>query len=332
MILYTKYKFTLIKTLISLPLLLLCFAAFSQKGINETNQNIEKFDKLTFKFFFQAPSLTLDISDENQVANAIHYRPNSLSSWGGSASWKYFYLVLSFNNKKSAEENIKYGTTRFKDLQFSYFKKKFGADFYYQNYRGYYISNSKIFSPAWNSSLPYLNNPHLQIRPYGFNAYYISSDKFSYKAAFDQSERQKKSAGSFILMFTNQFMLIKSDESLVPTNEQSKYALLSPLRKANFWNIQLSPGYAYSYIYEKLFFTPALFLGGGLQRQSCDLENVKSKLNLCYKANAKFSTGFNSKRFLFGAYALFDLSFANICKANFSTTSSQYCLSVGFRI
>jgi len=167
---------------------------------------------------------------------------------GLEGSYKNIRLALSFELPN--DKSDKYGETNSFSLQLNLMARKYWINFYFQNYKGFYLSNPKNFDNTWTSKNPYPQRKDIRIYELGFFTYYSFSDKFSLKAAFQLLERQKKSAGSFMILLSEKFNNLENDNSLVPAIEQSGYDEIRSLSKATFNTINLQPGYGYSGRYD----------------------------------------------------------------------------------
>ena len=119
------------------------------------------------------------------------------------------------------------------DFQMHKYGKKLLLDGYYQDYRGFFTQREQ------NGKKVYTLFPNLTVKRWGLDGTYVLRNKrFSLRAAFEQSEKQIKSAGSLLLGSGFYYHKIVPDAS----QQQS-------LPKA-FDNYQMGAniGYAYSWV------------------------------------------------------------------------------------
>ncbi|TWI97230.1 uncharacterized protein DUF4421 [Mucilaginibacter frigoritolerans] len=82
-----------------------------------------------------------------------------------------------------------FGKTEVMDFQIHHYSRYFLLDLFWQNYKGFYLGSKDVTL-----------YPEMAVQQIGGEGTYVfNGDKFSAKAAFDQSEKQLKSAGSFLL-------------------------------------------------------------------------------------------------------------------------------------
>lgn len=122
----------------------------------------------------------------------VTYMPNNPVGIGLGVAVNNTVLSFSYSYGFDFMRDRKFGKTKALDFQFHHYGRKFVFDLFVQRYRGFYLEDDK------NNFLGLF--PDLRIRNYGvFGQYVFNNRKFSYRAAFDQNEKQLKSAGSFLL-------------------------------------------------------------------------------------------------------------------------------------
>ena len=171
---------------------------------------------------------------EDGNGNDYTYTPNNPISLGGGFMWKNTALSLSFGYGFGFLRDKEKGKTKAFDFQFHSYGRMFLYDIYIQKYRGFYNDDDGI-----------VLYPDLKIEQYGLNWQYVfNKKKFSYMAAFDQNERQRKSAGSFLLGGGVYQSKIESDSAFVVDNEKV-------FRKFQFG---LNGGYAHTWVLGRRWF------------------------------------------------------------------------------
>lgn len=114
--------------------------------------------------------------------------------------------ILDFGYGVSVWKEKEKGKTKSFDFQTHKYIRKFVFDLFIQKYQGFYNDESKNIEIY----------PDLRIQNYGLSALYILNNKrYSYKAAFNQSEKQLKSAGSILLGAGIYQTKIESDSSFL---------------------------------------------------------------------------------------------------------------------
>ena len=165
-----------------LPLLLFTNLVFGQSKA-DTTYVAEYPQRVMLTGFLTQNSIQL-ARDEKE------YMPNNPLKVGAGIAIKNTVINLSYNFGLAPLADKRQGDTKAVDIQLHQYGRYFVLDLFYQKYKGFYSDNNddvQLF-------------PDMSVRNIGAEfAYVFKGDKFSTKAAFQQSEIQLKSAGSFIL-------------------------------------------------------------------------------------------------------------------------------------
>jgi len=256
---------------------------------------------LSFKLFTLNKTSALDLINADK--DRITLRPNGSTNLGVGFNNKFIGIAVSFGLPRAQSNIEKYGQTTKLDVQFSYYGKRIGLDGFLQGYKGYYMANPEDYI-AWDNPY-YPQNDDLQVISYGVNAFYLfNSKKFSYKAAYQRTMVQKKSAGSFSTGIFFHHDVVKSDYGLIPQEVSDAIWTDFDLKDFNAFSIGLSAGYQHTFVIKENFFislqaTPGL----GYRRLSVEsLDHQTGDVNeLAWKFLARFSVGYEFKHFYVGA-------------------------------
>ncbi len=295
-------KFIIISTL----LLTSMFCLAQDIKLSSTNTDIdtnyiEDFsDRLVIRTFFKKKSNAVKITDTKAEGNTITYKPNQGGSFGGGFNYKWLGIDFAFKAPVADSVNDALGKSSSFDFQANMYMRKFAIDFFLLNYTGYYIENSANFGSS-NAKIKY---PHLSSGIIGANINYLfNHKKFSYRAAYLQNERQKKSAGS---LFGGAFFSkghVRSDSSIIPKQFVSQFRESSNIINANYVVVGAQFGYAHSFIFKKFYLTLSLGLGAGVQFvriEAADEEFSASNSAPTGKVLTRFALGYNGDRFSMG--------------------------------
>lgn len=298
----------MIKLITILTILLITFnITYADTAYRDYIQRYDR-DKLILSFLFSGTNLELKLKKED--SSTIEYLPNTKNHTGIGVSYLGLGGSVSWRSGPSEKDELIYGKTGYVDYQLSYYSRKIGIDANYQEYSNFYLDNPGQYDSSWQAGDPYPQRTDLNIRYYGTNFYYIFSHrKFSFRAAFNQTERQKKNAGSFLLMTSLSYLDIKSDYSLIPANQEAYFGDLSGFKGGSFIAIGLSPGYAYTFILGKFYATPAFFVGPSYQYQKHKVAGgEKISENAGVKSNIRLAGGYNSDTFFIGFSTVSDIT------------------------
>jgi hypothetical protein len=168
---------------------------------------------------------------------------------GVGATYKWATLNLAYGFGFLNPDKGK-GDTKYLDLQFHGYTRKFVVDFFGQFYNGFFLTPKSTNNPG----IEYYIRPDLDVNQIGLSVQYILNNrKFSYRASFFQSEWQKKSAGTFIFGLEVYGGKVKADSTIIPTfvNNEDARRSITGLR---FFEFGPNAGYAYTLIIKKHFF------------------------------------------------------------------------------
>ncbi|MEJ0055643.1 MAG: DUF4421 family protein [Bacteroidota bacterium] len=189
-----KFLLFILAFIFSLP-------AYGQKKDSLRDIYIEKFPE----YFFVWPVIkqrrtSFEIEQLKNKSNKLVFKPNN--SYGAGFGVYLFELLaeITFSVPVNEGKNEIFGKSRATDLQLNLLGRNWGADVFYQRYRGFYLEDAaKVIAV----NTPYPQRPDMVTDNFGVNGIYIfNKNKFSLRTAYNFAERQRKSAGSFLLAGT----------------------------------------------------------------------------------------------------------------------------------
>jgi hypothetical protein len=254
---------------------------------------------LTTRLFLLFQNASLLINPANDQISKIVYRPNVNVRIGLAGFWKWFGLGLSIDNPFYKTDRNAYGETTTLDLRVNAFGRAVAGELFFQKYKGFYI-----VSPERPDGTHYIL-PDMQTLAIGLSGYWIyNSRRFSIRAAFIQNERQKKSAGSFVIRPAFLYYKISSDQGIIPVEIIDIYKIpaSSQIKNSTFYSFGLSPGYAYSLVFLKNFYlTAALFPGVAAHYSTfSNTDKVYTNFEFAFQLSGRFALGYNSDKWFLG--------------------------------
>jgi len=239
-------------------------------------------------------SLVHDIDDNNERV----YMPNNPLDLGLGLSINNTVLSFGYGYGFSFLRDKKRGKTSSVDFQFHNYGRKYTFDFFYQKYKGFYMEED-------HNNSDFELCPDLRINQYGlYGQYVFGGKKFSYKAAFDQSEKQIRSAGSFILGGGVYYTTISSDSSFILND------------KRNFKNFQfgVSAGYAYTWVINRYLYLSGS-VSAGINFGNETINRIgKDKLEVYPTCFPRLSVGYNRDNWSVGFSYLSNITFPSSSK------------------
>lgn len=243
------------KRLFALILLLASFELNAQKVTNDTSY-YERFPgRLQLRAYLAQKFLKFNIPSES--ADDIEYKANTKLNLGigftyHNISANIFYGFAALN-KDTAK-----GKSKGLDLQVHLFPRRWAIDILALMPKGYHLEPKGFVDGNLNK---YYYRPDIQIKLFGVSAYKVPNKaKFSYRAALQQSEWQKKSAGSLLYGGIAYYGLIEGDSALVPKRIQANYSQRG-IDNVNYMALGAGIGYAYTLVMARHFFITASMVG-----------------------------------------------------------------------
>ena len=198
-------------------------------------------------------------------AGSMKYKPNIIGSVGGRLTIKNF--TISYVHALSQPKE--FGETKATNLVFNFQKRIFGMQFYWTHYDGLYLDTLDrygIFDDMYKEGIDsaYIIRPDIKFNNIGFQTHFVFTKSYSINAAFAQTERQKKTAGSFMMLVGANYMGVKNEQgnSLILDSYQDYYPRTKDMYNLGTVSIKVAPGIGYSFIIKKYFSLSLMTLGG----------------------------------------------------------------------
>jgi len=272
-----------------------------KKEKDELPENIEAFPKnFLIRPRFVYPIVSVNVSNRLfGKGEKFSYMPAMPGVVGLSLKIKKVYISAALQLPASDALKQKYGVTKFRNININIQGRIVNWGLFYRDYKGFYLTNYAKYYPNWNKdSLGYPKSPGLRIIEGGLNLGFNFNKNFSMNAAFAQGERQKKSAGSFLMGLSERYQRIEADTSFVPPTQGVLYPNLDKLKYGNFTSTIVYLGFGYQFVVKKVHFTPVLLAGSGFQIQSYEQTDKKRFwINVPTYATAKAQLGYNGDHF-----------------------------------
>lgn len=210
------------------------------------------------------------------------FMPNTPPKIGVGFSLNNTIISLSYGYGFDFLQDKKLGKTESFDFQFHNYQRKFVFDLFIQRYKGFYDGDAE-------NELPDLY-PDLEIRQYGiYGQYVFNHKKYSYKAAFNQSEKQLKSAGSFLLGGGIYQTEIRSESSF-NYNEKNNF---------DRFQFGINAGYAYTWVLGK-YWDISASATAGINFGSEKIRHFKRNMEVNPSIFPRISAGYNRETWSLG--------------------------------
>jgi len=267
-------------------------------------------DKLSVRIYGVNKFNKFGIHDDSS-GQSIQYSPNSNLNLGLGVNYKWFGIGLAFNFPFVNSDNEIYGKTQRFDAQTNIFTRKLAIDFYLQTYKGFYIENPDSYKNGWTEDSIYPKRPDVITTGLGGSVIYtFNNRKYSARAAFNQTEFQKKSAGSFLLGSFFSIFNLSGDSSLIPYELKEVYDNDLLFRNVSVSGTGITFGYTHTFVlWKKLYLSLTLVPGVSLQYYDIKYEHEednKTGTLLAGKFLGRLAIVYNSERSYVGFTAIND--------------------------
>jgi hypothetical protein len=320
-------------------LLLLLFPGFSFARTAESFEDLANNpqDSSYIRKFKDQPHLTFEFARRNQEirlinplneSQSVNYEPNTRVSFITSFDYRWLSLSLGLFSYGAADSDKKGDTEQF-NLKFSFNGRRIWNTNYIQAYQGYFQNNPLVSNPNWNPQTEiYPQRPDIFNFTFFSNiAYCFRPDRFSYRAALWQLDRQEKSAGSFIAGLSYRFNLIDSDSSItmIPFSLYNDFQPNNRAVSVRQSTFTFHGGYIHTFVAKKswfctLYFLPGIAFESGFYRpDDLRVRNFKSATTLA--TEFRIILGYNGLKW-FGGISGHSLSYAGNRKADLWVDSS----------
>jgi Domain of unknown function (DUF4421) len=258
---------------------------------------IEKMDKqVTLKFTQSSDVEKLSVVTGRN--NNIYLSPNVASVSQLSIAYRFITAnvnvvprFISGNNDDAIKGKTKSGGFGL-NFNFDHWQQELS----YHRTKGFYLENTKDYQPSWQEGMPYVQFPQLVYTNFQGVTAYSFNKRFSVNAVVAQTERQIKSAGSFIPLLLYRYYITDDQSPVISVTQQStNFEMLAGVGyqhtfvfKECYLSLGLTPAYGY------IFTTLTSRSGTG---------NVVSHSNTpAIRIDGRVGLGYNGRRFFAGAY------------------------------
>jgi hypothetical protein len=288
------------------------------------------------KYFFLYPvlkqrSLNFKLEKENGVPGTITFKPNNSYSFGLGMYLFEFGFELAFAIPLEEKTISRYGESKARDIQFNLLGKKWGLDAYYQKYKGFYVTDSRVNVPG---NEPYPQRPDIVTQNIGLTGNYVfNNQRFSFRAAYNFSEQQVFSKGSLLMFSSLSSFKLDADSSIISESQKSIFGNDVAFTDLRYTSFSIAPGYTYSLVYKHFFLNGTLAVGPAHNWVRFTVENKpdKSETTINSFVAARIAIGYNGDR-LFGGITFFTQgSNVKFNDTRFSNNNGTFKILIGYR-
>lgn len=213
-----------------------------------SNAAAQSFNDTTYFKAYPQKFTVLGYIADNSVyikRNGDLYQPNNKLNLGFGLTLKNTLISFQYDFGVVPLKGKEFGNTHVFDFQVHKYGRSFVLDITAQDYRGFFYQKNQ------NSAISLF--PKLSVFQLGAEATYIfNSDRFSARAAFDQSQIQVLSAGSFLLGGGSYFYQLKDQNQTISFDNSN----------IDNYQIGINTGYAYNDVLSSRWMLSAMITAG----------------------------------------------------------------------
>lgn len=310
-----------------------CQESDSARHTTPVPQWIEPMNKYITLKFTQSTDVD-EINVHGQGTAPIELTPNLKSISRLALNYKFITIGAAFTLKFlpwNNNDSIR-GKSKAHGFTFGTNFSNWMLDFAWHKTKGFYLANTKHYRPSWEDGDAYIQFPDLVLNDFQGITAYKFNENYSINAAATQSERQLKSAGTFIIPFIYRYFTV--------TDNTPRKTPADPRQRSSNFEFTLAAGYYYTFVLKRSFYiTLGATPGGGIMfsRITTETETTKQvtrQTNPIFRLDARFGIGYNSERFFIGVY---NHGFVTTYKQNRSVAVTDlsrlaYQVFLGYRI
>ncbi len=308
---------------------LLAFAPLvATAGMHEFNG-----ENVHIKLGIDIPGYDLLFKGQNRE---IKYNPNADTLFSVGVSLQDFLgITWGFRNTQQEKDKIQKGKTDYEDWRLNLAFKQFHVKFNYAKFKGFYIQDSSEVDPTWSEGEPFYQKADLVSQNIGVNFTWIfSPGDFSLVAAYDQTERQEKSGGSFLAGAAVSETLFEDESQIIPANVQPAFGTHQRITEGRFQSFTVKGGYGYTFVLAKKYFA-ALSGQFGFGRQYMKIKGTDfadSTWAPAKKGDLILSLGYNGDDYYAGVFASGDQTDYKTGEMEIAINQWMARLYFGFRL
>ncbi len=274
---------------------------------------------------------------DSEKENLIQFKPNENFNLGLGFNYKWAGIGAAFNFGFVNKDNDIYGDTRSIDLQVDLYTSRMVLFLSLSGYEGFYWQNVDDYYSGWSIKDSVIIRPDISTFNFSSGAIYtFNHKKFSFRAAYGNTEWQKHSAGSMLAAAYFSLYAVSADSSLVPDILQTTYPLFDSLTNLATFNLGGSFGYTHTFVIKKhVFINGTLMIGVSMQAFTAKdfLDNVlESKIKPSTHSHLRLALGYNSEKSYFGISLIVDSYLArNEMNSEFTRNYGKFRVFYGRR-
>jgi hypothetical protein len=327
---------------------LLCIPAWSQNDpdavetetlppVTEDKDSVRRYYIKQFPdYFFIYPVLkqrSLNFELGKRGANSLlTYKPNNTYSLGLGVYLFELGVELAFAIPLREQRIERFGESHARDIHLNILSKRWGVDAFYQGYSGFYLLDNENEPEAKE---PFPQRPDIGTKNFGITGHYVfNHQKFSFRSAYNYSERQLYSKGSFLLFAALNTFRVAADSSIVIGYRQNDFGSHVNFTRLRYTTFSIAPGYTFNLTYNHFYLNTTLAVGPAHHWMNYTFEGewtAHSDIAINSFIGARVAIGYNGYRIFGGISFISQGSTLRFEDVTFSNNNSVFKILVGYR-
>ncbi len=320
--------------------------------INQTNaqNNTKRFDttyvirynhRLAVSLYqsqktFENEFRLLHSADTSISSNLDFFAPSNQVT-GITVAYDKISLSLGVKTPITQAQIKKQGVTKYADYGFAFTTNRYRLDFTLKNYVGFYDANTANYDTNYTDTSAFFQRPdmtNLLIKVRGY--FFFNKKKFSWAAAYSNTYRQVKTAGTFFAYSDFYYNDLNDPKTFIPSQLTKAFGLIGTLKQVKAVGSTLGGGYSFNLVlFKSLYVNGTLGLAAQLYQQtlkSADGKGDNNKLKFGITgADIRAAVGYNAKNFFISLSGGTDLSVLNIQDAQIFSKLIGANFNLGYR-
>lgn len=305
--------------------------------VTEDKDSLRRYNIKGFpdKFFvypvLKQRGLNFELARQDR-SSLLTYKPNNTYNLGLGAYLFELGLEFSFAIPLREQSIERYGESEARDLHLNVFTKRWGVDALYQRYSGFYLVDKEHQPDAKD---PFPQRPDIVTKNFGLAWHYVfNHQRFSFRSAYNFSERQLYSKGSFLIITSLHTFRVAADSSIVQDNRKASFGNQFNFTRLRYTTFSIAPGYTFNLTYNNFFLNTTLGLGPAHNWINFDLEGdpvTKHETAINSFLSTRVAIGYNGYRIFGGISFMSQGGMIRFDEATFSNNNSVFKILVGYR-
>ncbi len=295
-------------------------------------QYIEEFhDYFSVWPLLKYRSLSFGIDKKKGGDNRITFNPNNEYKLGAGFHVFELTLEVSLSIPIAIRNEDIYGKSSSRDLQINMLTKAWGLDLYYQRYTGFYKNDHTV---KILPQTPYPQRPDIETRNFGVSGFYVwNNDKFSIRSSYNYADRQKKSAGSFIIYGTVNAFQLAADSAVLSSATRQGFGEGADFVNLRYTTFSIAPGYSYNVVLKRFFVNGTFAIGPAHHWVHYITEAGNAVNDIVFNSSytIRIAAGYSGERFFTGAGFVMQSRVLEFQDVRFENSTRVFRLIVGYR-